>query len=391
MKKTILSQTVFLALMTCSLNVNAGFADDVANNGASKTEVEFAKYIETVDNAELKSLLNSVSGQAAKELASDILADSNGAMLNAVLNNSDMVQDSIIARSGSIREQSNIGMFNKAWNVWVASINGYSKGKENYDIKGYENASYGLVIGADNYNVAKQYFIGYALSYIANKSEASDDLSEVTSDNLQVHSYAGWMWDARFMNVMLNFGTNQVDSSRTIRANNSEVTANFNQFNYGYRIEVGETFNIFDFAIEPTIGFSEQWISQEDYTEKGSVAALRLDRETYNIQHANIGLDIAKIFEFEEVVLVPRFEVMYSKDINGGNRENDFFQLAVDKPNPSKFYSKTGAIIGGDKVKYKAGIAAEFYSGFSIDGQISFTDAEDFENVQLSLNAVKRF
>lgn len=390
-----LSTAIAICLPACLLSnaVIAGYSDEVANNGGSKSAVEFAQYAETVTNTELQTLLSSVSGDSAVELANDMLADSNGAALNASLQNALLMQDVLLTRATTMRRQDSLGTFNFGWNTWATAIGSYVEGDSGYDISGYETTTYGVMFGADKYVIADRAFIGYALGYANNTSDADDNLSEVTSDNYQFLSYAGWAQDSRFLDVIFNIGTNKVDSSRTIRAdNNADVVANYDQFNMGYRVNAGQTFEALGVSVEPTIGYEAQWISQEDYEEAGSVAALRFDRETYHIQYANIGLALSKVIELESMVLTPHLKITYASDLNGGERVHDSFQLAVDSPsNKANFYDKTGAIVGGDKLQVQGSLSAEITESVTLDSTISFVDAEEYQQMNLFVSAVKRF
>lgn len=384
---------ISLPVYLLSVQVNAGYLEEVSSNGGSKSAVEFAKYAEKVPNSELQTLLGSVSGSEAEQLASDMLADSNGAAINATLQNASMMHDVLLSRSEAIRNQDAMGAFNFGWNTWVSALSAKVSGDSGYDITGYDTTTLGLMIGADKYVIADRAYIGYSLAYANNDSESDDNLSDVTNKNVQLLTYAGWLQESRFLDVILNIGKSTVSSSRTIRAdNNANVTASYDQLNMGYSINAGQTFEFKGVKLEPTVGYEGQWISHEDYEESGSVAALRFDRETYHIQYANVGLGVSKLFELETMSIIPKVKIRYSSDLSGGQRVHDSFQLAVDDPaNKDNFYDKTGAIIGGDKLLIKAGVTAEVFESLTLDGTLSYTAAEEYSSYNLLFSAVKRF
>lgn len=400
-KKTIYSAVLLTLPMLLTQNATAGsFVDLVGSGGGTKTDVELSKYLEGVaaTSPELTDLLNSATDEAsALKLIQEIIPDTDGAALDAAIVTVEMMQDAISQRAASLRQRSSRGEYNFGWNTWVSPLFTASTKDDSEGINGFDSSTAGIMIGADTFIIEDETFIGYSLGYTNTESTVNNSSKEVTSANGEFLMYAGWINEYYFADAVFNIGQSTVDSERTIGqgssyAGDTNASASYDQYQMGFAGKVGATFDIASVIIEPSVGYSRQWLYQEDYSEQGSVASLRYDRETYDIQYAKAGLDLYIQIESSWGLITPRVSVNYAKDLNPNQRVKETVQLAIDDKNDKgSFQTVLGAKVGGDQLNTAIGATLAFSDSMSIAASISYAARDDYSAIGGNVSFVKYF
>lgn len=401
-KKKAIYNAVLLSLpLLFSQSVVAGnFTDLISAGGGSKNHVEFAQYLESVaaTSPELTDLLNTAtSEEAALKLISDIVPDAEGAALDAAIVSVELMQRAIAQRSSNIRQQSAAGKYNFGWNTWVSPLLSDASKDDSEGVNGFDGTTYGIMVGADTFVIEDETFIGYSLAYTNTDSTVNNSTKEVTSSNGEFLMYAGWIQEAFFIDAAFNIGRSSVDSERTIGAGSgysgdTSATATYNQYQIGYAGKVGATYDLGFLTAEPSVGYSRQWLYQEDYQEQGSIASLRYDRETYDLQYVTTGLDLYTEINSSWGVITPKLTLSYAADLYPNERVKETVQLAIDDPKDKDSFSTIlGAKVGGDKLNATLGASLAFNKSASLNTAVSYTSRDDYSAIGGSVNFVQRF
>lgn len=399
-KQSILSIAVlssFSANAAC--DIASGFCEQVALEGGSKTEVEFANYVESMVGAdnELGDLLQAASATpgGAKALANELLATGDGAAVLSSLNTTFLTQKVIQNRIFTMRNQDRMGNFNFGWNTWVSLVGSNTSTDNDFGVDDVDSVSAGLMIGSDKYLVDDRSYLGYSVAYVHSNSQVDRSDKEVNIDKFQFSMYAGMAFENLYIDSLFNIGRSSASSERSIGdwsgfTGVTKSEADFNLLESGFKVVAGYHYETEYVNIKPSIAYNVQWISQDDYNEEGSDASLRYDRQDYQPTFIETSLDVYKDIDTDYGIVTPRLTVTYMDD-RSNERIHENVQLALDNPNNPSFSALEGSKVGGDRMSLTSSVSLENENMWSVNALLGYETSDEMNSLFGTVNLTKRF
>jgi outer membrane autotransporter protein len=344
----------FLTSGNVTANVSIAAAPQITQAGGSANAQAAGNAISPLLSAIAISspgnpVLEALSGSDAVRTSEQLVPDLNGGALFGA--NSLNYQADLNAgqRTQGLRGASAGDTFVER-GLWIKALNSNANQDQRAGIAGFDANSNGIAIGADG-KLNDQLTLGLAYSYL-NSDIDSDNGNQTEIDGHAITLYSGYEQDAWFLDSSLTVGLNHNDSTRTIAGTKAKGDYDSQLFGlnvlggYGFQLDNGV-------LLEPRAAARYGRVDIDSYGEKGSIAALRVEDQRYEVAELGAGLRVAGSLPLGKGTLQPEAKVMVYHDFAADQVSSD----------ASFVFGGSSFIANGAtpaRTRYEAGVGLEY-------------------------------
>jgi outer membrane autotransporter protein len=247
--------------------------------------------------------------------------------------------------------------FNRGWVVWGRAEGAWADRSGTDEYFGYKITSGGAVVGADG-QVRDWLRLGVALG--ADRTDLDGDRAGASGDQdaVLVGLYAEAATQSPFYaDASLSYGNYDSDAQRTLTLAGMSLpaSAGFGGESWLARLAGGYDFELCDWIVGPTAALSWLHLTTDAFTEAGAdVLSLAVEEASGNRLLSSLGLRAATRLETGAATVLPRFELAWRHDFDGGEHEVS----AAFRDYPAAAFTVTGAGLAEDLLAAEAGVTA---------------------------------
>ena len=253
--------------------------------------------------------------------------------------------------------------------LWLKALNSNAQQNERDGIEGFDADSNGIAIGADG-KLNDQLTLGLAYSYL-NSDINSDNGNDNEIDGHAITLYSGYEQGAWFLDSSLTVGLNHNDSTRYIAGTKAKADYDSQLFGlnvlggYGFRLDNGV-------LLEPRVAARYGRVDIDSYREKGSIAAVRVEDQRYEVAELGAGLRVAGSLPLGQGTLQPEAKLMAYHDFAADQISSD----------ASFVFGGSSFVANGAtpaRTRYEAGVGVEYKLAATTFGvSYDYSGKEDF-------------
>ena len=198
------------------------------------------------------------------------------------------------------KDKSAARAFDRRWSVWASGYGGGNDTDGNATDGSHDvNAqTYGVAAGAD-YRVSPDTTLGFALGGGGTHWDLSDGLGSGRSDMFQAGVYGARKFGPAYVSAALGYGWHHMTTDRTVTiAGTDNLTAGFNAYNFGGRLEAGYRLAMTAVDVTPYAAFQAQSFHTPSYGETATSGAgtfaLAYDAKTTTATRTELGVRFDK-------------------------------------------------------------------------------------------------
>lgn len=293
-------------------------ASNIASNGASgnaQTAIKrFSPLLGSLgtnnpDDPVFLAFANADEAQLA-QLSEQLAPDVSGGSVRAAVAGQNLISNAVANRTSGIRGQSSGESF-KATGFWVQGLYSDAEQQRRNGIAGYNAYSHGVAIGTDG-KVTDQLTLGLAYSFL------NTAVNGTTGNKTDVEShaftlYSGFESGAYFLDGNLTYGINDNSGKRQIAS--STAQSDYDSTVLGLNLVGGYTYRInSNLLVEPRLASRYNQVRIDDYKEKGSAAALKVEDQRYESFDLGAGVRIAGSYSLAQGRIEPQAKLMAYHD-----------------------------------------------------------------------------
>jgi outer membrane autotransporter protein len=314
-------------------------------------------------------VLTALSGSQAVQTSEQLVPDLNGGALFGANTLSYQADLNAGQRTQGLRGASAGDTFVER-GLWIKALNSNANQDQRAGIAGFDANSNGIAIGADG-KLNDQLTLGLAYSYL-NSDIDSDNGNQTEIDGHAITLYSGYEQDAWFLDSSLTVGLNHNDSTRTIAGTKAKGDYDSQLFGlnvlggYGFQLDNGV-------LLEPRAAARYGRVDIDSYGEKGSIAALRVEDQRYEVAELGAGLRVAGSLPLGKGTLQPEAKVMVYHDFAADQVSSD----------ASFVFGGSSFIANGAtpaRTRYEAGVGLEYKLAATTFGvSYDYSGKDDFQ------------
>lgn len=334
---------------------SAGGSGNAQAAGSAFSGLVFDQLAQSSPNDPVRQAFIAASENPAElvKLAEQLAPEVNGGASSAAVTGQGLISGVTSNRTSSGRQGLSSGDALKDAGVWVQTL--YSDADQGLrdGIAGYNAYSHGVAVGADG-KVSDGLTLGVAYSYL------STDVNGTTGNKTQVDGhnftfYSGYELGNYFLDGSLTYGFNDNSSKRQIASTTAK--GDYDSRLLGVNLEGGYTFTITpQVAIEPRLAARYSQVSIDSYREKGSSAALKIDKQRYEVGELGAGVRAVGNFPLGQGTLEPQAKLMAFHDFIADQTSSTSTFVLGGAP-----FATSGASSARDS--YEAGVGADYKLG----------------------------
>jgi outer membrane autotransporter protein len=344
----------FLAGGNLTANVSIAAAPQITQAGGSPNAQAAGNAISPLLSAMAISnpgnpVLEALSGSDAVRTSEQLVPDVNGGALLGANTLNYQADLNAGQRTQGLRGASAGDAFVER-GLWIKALNSNAKQDERAGIAGFDADSNGIAIGADG-KLNDQLTLGLAYSYL-NSDIDSDNGNQTEIDGHAITLYSGYEQDAWFLDSSLTVGLNHNDSTRYIAGTKAQGDYDSQLFGlnvlggYGFQLDNGV-------LLEPRAAARYGRVDIDSYGEKGSIAALDVGSQRYEVAELGAGLRVAGNLPLGKGTLQPEAKVMVYHDFAADQVSSD----------ASFVFGGSSFVANGAtpaRTRYEAGVGLEY-------------------------------
>lgn len=312
----------------------------------------------------LQALASSDAVTATEQLVPDV----NGGALHAANNLNSQADLNAGERTQNLRGASAGDAFVER-GLWMKALNSNAKQHKRSGIEGFKANSNGISIGADG-KLNDQLTLGLAYSYL-NSDINSIGGNKTEIDGHAITLYSGYEQGAWFLDSSLTIGLNHNDSQRYIAGTSAK--ADYDSQMFGFNALTGYGFVLDNgLQVEPRAAARYGRVDIDSYTEKGSLAALNVGSQRYEVAELGAGLRIAGYQPLGQGKLKTHAKVMV------------FHDFAADQVSSSASFVFGGAPFFANgatpaRTRYEVGMGVDYkLAAFTLGMSYDYSSKQDF-------------
>lgn len=293
-------------------------ANDIANNGASgNAQTAITRFSPLMSNLGtnnpsdpvFQAFANADEAQLA-ELAEQLTPDVSGASAKATVAGQNLISNAVLGRTSTIRGLSSGDSFN-ATGIWMQGLYSDAEQQRRNGVAGYNAYSQGLAIGADG-KATEQLTLGLAYSFLDTKVNGATG-NKTAVEGHAFTLYSGFESGAYFIDGNLTYGINDNSGKRQIAS--STARSDYDSELLGLNLVGGYTYRINNnFLVEPRLASRYSNVQIDGYTEKGSAAALKVEKQRYESFDLGAGVRVAGSYPLAQGRIEPQAKLMAYHD-----------------------------------------------------------------------------
>jgi uncharacterized protein with beta-barrel porin domain len=193
------------------------------------------------------------------------------------------------------------------------------------DVDGFDADTYGVALGIDA-PIDDNIDIGVAFSFADTDVDSKGvEGNEMTIESYRLAFYGSYHDENYFMDGQISYAQNQYDGQRNL-FNGLVATTDHDGDQYGVRLRGGYPI-AFDNGVYliPKVTLEYAYLSEDEYSEKGSVgnAGLNVDTDSVSALLLGLGGEISYALNSENYTFIPEFHMMIQHDFIGDEVEID--------------------------------------------------------------------
>ena len=301
--------------------------------------------------------------------AEQLVPQVNGAALQAATSLNETASFNANQRTQGLRGASAGDAFVER-GLWLKALGSKLNQDARDGIEGYDADLSGLAIGADG-KLTDQLILGLSYSYL-NSAIKADGGNKNDIDGHAITLYSGYEQDAWFVDSSLTLGLNHNDSTRVIAG--TEAKGDYDSQLLGLDVVGGYGFNLDNgLLIEPRTAARYARVDIDSFREKGSIAALAVEDQRYEVAELGAGLRVAGNLPLGQGNLQPQATLMAYHDFAADQiATNTSFTFGGSS------FLATGA--SPARTRYEAGIGLDYVLANTTFGiNYDYSSKEDFQ------------
>lgn len=316
-------------------------------------------------------VLNALAGDADEvaRTVEQLVPQVNGAALQSAYGLNNMANFNANQRTQGLRGASAGDAFVER-GLWLKALGSDVTQDSRDGIEGYDADLSGLAIGADG-KLNDQLTLGLSYSYL-NSDIKADGGNKADIDGHAITLYSGYEQGAWFVDSNLTLGLNHNDSTRYIAG--TEAKGDYDSQLLGLDVVGGYGFQLDNgLLLEPRAAARYARVDIDSFREKGSIAALDVDDQRYEVAELGAGLRIAGDLPLGQGNLQPQATLMAYHD------------FAADQINTSASFTFGGSpflATGASpaRTRYEAGVGVDYVLANTTFGvSYDYSGKEDFQ------------
>ena len=316
-------------------------------------------------------VLNALAGDADEvaRTVEQLVPQVNGASLQAANSLNNIANFNANQRTQGLRGASAGDAFIER-GLWLKALGSDVTQDARDGIEGYDADLSGLAIGADG-KLTDQLTLGLSYSYL-NSDIAADGGNQTDIDGHAITLYSGYEQGAWFLDSSLTLGLNHNDSTRYIAG--TKAKGDYDSQLLGLDVLGGYGFNLDNgLLIEPRTAARYARVDIDSFREKGSIAALAVEDQRYEVAELGAGLRVAGNLPLGQGNLQPQATLMAYHDFAADQiATNTSFTFGGSS------FLATGA--SPARTRYEAGIGLDYVLANTTFGiNYDYSSKEDFQ------------
>lgn len=316
-------------------------------------------------------VLNALAGDADEvaRTVEQLVPQVNGASLQAANSLNNIANFNANQRTQGLRGASAGDAFIER-GLWLKALGSDVTQDARDGIEGYDADLSGLAIGADG-KLTDQLTLGLSYSYL-NSDITADGGNQTDIDGHAITLYSGYEQGAWFLDSSLTLGLNHNDSTRYIAG--TKAKGDYDSQLLGLDVLGGYGFNLDNgLLIEPRAAARYARVDIDSFREKGSIAALAVEDQRYEVAELGGGLRVAGDLPLGQGNLQPQATLMVYHDFAADQiATNASFTFG------SSSFLATGA--SPARTRYEAGIGVDYVIANTTLGiSYDYSGKEDFQ------------
>lgn len=316
-------------------------------------------------------VLNALAGDADEvaRTVEQLVPQVNGASLQAANSLNNIANFNANQRTQGLRGASAGDAFIER-GLWLKALGSDVTQDARDGIEGYDADLSGLAIGADG-KLTDQLTLGLSYSYL-NSDITADGGNQTDIDGHAITLYSGYEQGAWFLDSSLTLGLNHNDSTRYIAG--TKAKGDYDSQLLGLDVLGGYGFNLDNgLLIEPRAAARYARVDIDSFREKGSIAALAVEDQRYEVAELGAGLRVAGDLPLGQGNLQPQATLMVYHDFAADQiATNASFTFG------SSSFLATGA--SPARTRYEAGIGVDYVIANTTLGiSYDYSGKEDFQ------------
>ncbi len=284
-----------------------------------------------------RAIASKVGASNTVAFAEELAPTTNGSAINLAQTSLDISHQNIASRlnavsgSGSGSSGINSGSILATPTVWVQGLHGEGeqddrRRSDGTTLRGYTSRINGFTLGLDT-EIGTDKTAGVALSIgqgSVNKNEVKDNTSLKT---YLATLYGRWHMDSiTNLDIFLSYGHHRNSRKRFFDVENAvlnQAEGSYDSRQYGIKAELGRTYMMDGWAVTPSVGLHYGRFDIDGYKEKGSAAALEMEKQRYEMTEVGLGVGISRTFHFRKKQIMPEIKIMGWHDFSSDPVEVD--------------------------------------------------------------------
>ena len=309
-----------IATVTLRSDIQAEDVPDGATNSERNAYGESHRAARNSDKLR-DNIYRQYTPELAARLATELLPTLNRSTVDLGLNSVDVANKAVISRMNGKTGVSTGDSSNKHA-FWVQALHNEAhqddRRHHSSKIYGYHSRLNGFTMGLDT-DVRGYGIVGFSASYAQGEINKNNVEDETNIDTYLATLYGRWdIGDSYSLDVFLNYGVNKNERKRVFDVSNSDLNPAMSEFDsqqIGFKSILSRTMNMGGWELSPMLGYHYSHFEVDDYTETGSVAALKVGKQTYKTNEVGAGLGFGRTFSGRWGDLRPEVKMMGWHDL----------------------------------------------------------------------------
>ena len=273
---------------------------------------------------------------------------------------------SVVVDGKNVVDKNPVTPESKRWSFFLEGSGEFSSVGTTNNASGYNFTTAGVTLGAD-YRVNENFAIGIVGGY------ANTSASLVNSGNIDLNSGKGGVYATVFGNgfyadALVGAGYNSYDTTRGSVGGNA--TGSTNGWELDTLVNGGYDFHKGGWTFGPTASVAYTQVTLNNYTETGSLAALKYPNQSQESLRTNLGAKISYTTTLGGLKITPQVRVSWQHEYLDSTQSIGS-QFAVGS---SSVFTVSGPAVGRDSALVSAGVSVQITPTISAytyyDGQL---------------------
>lgn len=200
---------------------------------------------------------------------------------------------------------------------WIQNVDSFGGTSATANVTGFNKTNYGFLAGYDDQFGA--FTAGVAGGYLHTDLKSADQSDSTGVNGYQGMLYTNMAWGAIETGLVLGFGVDHFDSTRTLSLGSdvSQAMGTFNGTQWGGDLRIDSPLNFAGWSLKPQVGAQYIRLSQDAFTETGAgTLDLTVPAVTESSLRPYVGMEGCKNLKLQKgLELIPDFNLTLSDEV----------------------------------------------------------------------------